>query len=446
MNSVSQANLEQANLERHFWEIAKIGNLGEGLSQGFLRASYSDEESRAIRYIESEGKAFGLIAKYDALGNFSLETPGEYSEYVEVGSHLDTVPAGGNFDGVVGIISGLEGIRSIVASGIKLKKGLRLRIWRAEESGTFPVLYGGSLGAFGQVDPKFLDAQFQGRTYREAILSQGFDPSFIERKERTIPQAEVDGIAAHLEIHIEQGNLLEVQNLDIGIVTSIRAPERYRVFLTGEFDHSGATPMGVAFRKDVNLALGYILVELDKLANKNLENGADLVQTIGVINSDTGINQSSPFLKLNALTKVSGFGYFTLDIRSKDDEFRKNYALEAVKVIESISKRFGVTVQIEPISSGRAENSLDSPIQQLVKNCSDELGYKSQKMPSGAGHDCGVVAKQRKSNGTTVPIGLMFIPCLRGKSHSPEEYSTFESVTKGATVLAEVLKVLAADG
>jgi len=435
--------VNQANLERDFWEIAKFGNLGEALEKGFLRAAYSDEETKAIRYIEEQGKSFGLISRQDALGNLTLETVGEFSEYVEVGSHLDTVPAGGNFDGVVGIISGLEAIRSIINSGVVLNKGLRLRIWRAEESGTFGVLYGGSLGAFGQIDPKSLDAKFREISFRDAIKSQGFDPSIIERKEPTILQREIDSIAAHLEIHIEQGNLLEVQGVDIGIVTSIRGPERYRIFLSGEFDHSGATPMGAEFRKDVNLALGYILVELDKLANDKISNGADLVQTVGVINCDPAINKSFPELSLNSLTKVSGFGYFTLDIRSKDNEFKSEYAEAALALIKTTAKQFNVSVKIDFISSGKAVPSLDYRIQQIIEISCVETGCSSIFMPSGAGHDCAVVAKQTKSDKSTVPIGLIFIPCRGGKSHSPEEYSTFEQVANGAQVLAKALEKLA---
>lgn len=435
--------VSQSNLEKYFWDIAKIGNLGDGLSKGFLRAAYSDEETKAIRYIEGQAKAFGLIAKYDALGNVSLETPGDYKEWVEVGSHLDTVPAGGNFDGVVGIISGLEAICTIIASGVKLKKGLRLRIWRAEESGTFGVVYGGSLGAFGQCDPKCLESTFGGVSYRDAITSQGYDPTIIEKKQRTISQNEVDSIAAHLEIHIEQGNLLEIQKTDVGVVTSIRGSERYRVFLTGEFNHSGATPMGAEFRKDVNLGLGYILVELDQLATKKIQQGADLVQTVGVINCDTGINQTKPEIMLNALTKVSGFGYFTLDIRSNDNEFKKSYAEEALLIIESFSNKFGVKAKIDLISSGRAESSLDSVIQTIVMDCAKASKCSAVMMPSGAGHDCAVVAKQKKSDGSTVPVGLIFIPSRGGKSHSPDEFSTFESITKGAEVLACTLKKMA---
>jgi hydantoinase/carbamoylase family amidase len=438
---MSQVKLE--NLENHFWQIAKIGNLGKGLEKGFLRAAYSDEETAAFRYIEEQGKSFGLVSRQDALGNLTLETPGTFSEYVEVGSHLDTVPAGGNFDGVVGIISGLEAIRSIVQSGSTLKKGLRLRIWRAEESGTFGVVYGGSLGAFGELAPLLLESKFGGTTYEEAIKSQGFDPKPIQRKERTISQREVDSIAAHLELHIEQGNLLEIRNLDIGIVTSIRGPERYRVFLTGEFDHSGATPMGVEFRKDVNLALGYMIVELDQLANSNLSKGADLVQTIGVINCEAATNQTNPDIALNALTKVSGCGYFTLEIRSNDNDFKKIYSEQAIKIIDDVAKRFNVSVKTTQISSVKAQSSLDLGIQETFKKSCDELKYTSTFMASGGGHDCAVVAKQKKSDGSTVPIGLLFIPCRGGKSHSTDEYSTFDQIFKGAQVLEGAIKKLA---
>lgn len=423
--------------------LDKIGALGQTRESGYLRAAYSAEETAAMKFIEEIAIQCGARTEWDSLKNLSLDWAGKSLEFVEVGSHLDTVPNGGNFDGVAGIVAGLLAIRTIINSGIETTKGLRLRIWRGEESGTFGIVYGGSKGAFGQLDPLNLAYKFQEQTYEAAMKSQGADPEIIRNKKRTISQEVVDQIYAHLELHIEQATLLEHDGLDVGIVTSIRGPKRFRVVLEGGFDHSGATPMGVNYRKDVNLAMAYIQVELDKLLQTYVKRGEDLVQTIGVINCSQDFNNSNPAIYSNALTTISGFGYFTWDIRSNCKDTLDRYSLEATNLVSSVSAEFKVSSEIKLLTVGSPLETMNEEIQDVMEKSAKALGISSIRMASGAGHDAAIVAQQARSDGTKVPVGMLFIPCRNGTSHSPDEYTTFEAIAKGASVLASGMLRLA---
>ncbi|MDD2942532.1 MAG: Zn-dependent hydrolase [bacterium] len=435
--------ISPAEIEAHYAVLNKIGNLGSSLTDGFLRAGYSTAETAAMNYFANEAGKIGLNVRRDAVGNVFIECPGQTPEFIECGSHLDTVPLGGNFDGAAGIVAGFAAIKAMLPVAPQLQRGLRLRIWRCEESATFGVVYCGSKAAFGGLDADNLNRSFDGQTLADAMLSQGADPGFITSRQAAISQTEIDNIAAHIELHIEQGNLLEVTGKDIGIVSSIRGSQRSRVELHGQFDHSGATPMGPAFRRDVNLGMAHILVQLDELASRYLSQGKDLVQTVGIINCDSGFSSASKQINQNAITKVSGYGYFTLDIRSRDNDFRSSYCDEVDKLILDVAARFGLEVAMKVISSSPAVGSLDNNIQQQLTSSAAELGYSTSSMPSGAGHDAVIVAQQRRTDNSTVPVGMIFIPCRDGKSHCPEEFSSYEAIARGASVLAQTIFKLA---
>lgn len=439
-------NVNESEVAELYQHLDKIGCLGGTREAGFLRAAYSDEETAAMKFIEKRAVENGASAVWDAIGNLCLEWPGKSGRFVEIGSHVDTVPFGGNFDGAGGIVAGLLAIKKILKSGISLNAGMRLRIWRGEESATFNTLYIGSSGAFGKFNAKSLTNKFRGITVEEAMKTQGIDVEVLRQGKRTISQDVVDRIVAHVELHIEQGNLLEVQGLDIGIVTSIRGPRRFRIVLEGEFDHSGATPMGIDYRRDVNLALGHIVVRLNDLATSALESGKDLVQTVGVINSSRDFNESNSKVYENAIPKVSGFGYFCLDVRSASESFLDGYCREAEQLIVETANEFRVRASIEAISRSTPLESVDAGIQEEFNAAAKKLGISCLRMPSGAGHDTAIVGAQMRSDGSSVPVGMIFIPCRNGKSHCPEEFATDLAIAKGASVMACALSKFVSAG
>ena len=424
------------NIKRHFVQLEKIGNLGTFREAGFLRASWSNEESAAIAHIKDVGFDYGLRAAYDGVGNLLLTTPGLQPQVIQIGSHLDTVPHGGNYDGAAGIVAGLEAIASLKEEWPALEHRLELVVWRGEESATFGAVCKGSQAAFGKNDPNILLKKFNAQNLETAIRGQGFDPGFIERGEPSLGQAHIDSIAAYLELHIEQARKLEIDQKDIGVVTSVRGTIRFRIVVVGEAAHSGGTPMGMEYRKDANLAMAYMQVELDRLAGEALANREDLVQTVGVINTDQDFNVYNPSVYENALTKVSPYGYFTLDIRSNKLVFLESYAARAQETIKAVGQRFNVFVKIEQIVFLLPIERMDEGLQKAAVNACETLRLSYEMMPSGAIHDVAVVATQQRSDGSTIAGGLIFIPCKDGLSHNPKEYATPEATQKGALVLA----------
>lgn len=429
----------------HIQALSKIGNLGPTLESGFTRPSWSDEETGAMNYITEVALRHGFKATSDTIGNLFLSYGCEdpTKEIIQIGSHLDTVVKGGLFDGGAGIVAGLEALIEVSKSTQALKKGLELVIWRGEESGTFGVVFKGSKAAFGLLPSSALNSKFGEITLKDAILSQGFSPEPIETSTKTFSQEKVDRISAHFELHIEQATKLERDGDDIGVVTSIRGSNNIRILLRGEASHSGATPMGAKYRKDANLAMAHMHVELDKLCNENISEGFDLVQTVGVINSDKTYNQSHLEVYDTGFTTIGAFSYFYLNIRSNNSEFLADYTEKAYSLMKSTGQKFKVSVEIEEISSSTPLREMAPSLQQLVEDSSKELGLKVQRLTSGAGHDVQIVAIQNKSDGTPIPALLIFIPCRDGLSHNPKEFTTNEAIAKGASVLALAVEKLA---
>jgi N-carbamoyl-L-amino-acid hydrolase len=433
-------NILSNSISSHVKALSQIGNLGPELADGFTRASWSNEETAAMDYVKDIAIKNGFTASTDAIGNLFLSYACENEkEIVQVGSHLDTVVNGGLFDGAAGIIAGLEALIAVSKSSKELKRGLELVIWRGEESGTFGVVFKGSKAAFGLLPASALESKFNNLTLREAIISQGYNPEPIEKEQRTIPQNKLDKIAAHFELHIEQATKLERDGDDIGIVTSIRGTQNYRILVRGEASHSGATPMGIKYRKDPNLAMAYMHVELDKMCKDVLEKGLDLVQTIGVINSDKTYNQSHLDVYNTGFTTICPYSYFYFNVRSNNKEFLNAYSEKVLNLIQKTALDFEVQVEVEKISNSDPLEEMDPYLQDLAEQAGKDLGYKIQRLTSGAGHDVQIVAQQKKSNGKPIPSLLVFIPCKDGLSHNPKEFTSDEAIRKGANVLAKVI-------
>lgn len=430
------------HLQSHFARLASIGVQPDG---SISRIAWTDEESSAIAYVRSEGEAFGLIGRYDPIGNLILSTPGDQKKRVLVGSHLDSVPHGGNYDGAAGVVAGLEAIRPLVAEAESFEAGIDLVVWRGEEH-TYNAVYKGSATAFGQSETHILHNVYGGVTLREAISSQGFDPSYIDEGKPSFTPDYVDSILGYLELHIEQGVQLERERLDLGIVTSIAGDRRFMVVLEGRFDHSGATPMGTKFRSDSNLALGYILVRLDELANRHRDAGKVFTQTIGIINADPEIDRKHPQVHSNSVTKVSGMAYFTLDIMSADDDFMDDYAAEVLRTIWRTAKEYGVKAVVEQTDGAFGLPVLDRDLSARLSASAEKRGFKHTLLPSGAGHDSVVVGLAEKSDGGRIPVGMLFVPCRDGISHAPEEFASPEHVACGAEVISDVLRDVAKGG
>ena len=428
-------------LERHFAKLATIGNEADG---SISRIAYSDAESTAMAYIRAEGEAFGLTGRYDGVGNLLLSTPGDHPRRVLVGSHIDSVPFGGNYDGAAGVVAALEATRQILEGGKPLSAGVDIVVWRGEEY-TFNAAYKGSATAFGKSEPHILRNLFEDCSLRDAILQQGFDPSYIDECRPTFEPEYVDSILAYLELHIEQGERLERGRTNLGAVTRIAGDRRFLVVVEGRFDHSGATPMGTKFRSDVNLAIAHIQTRLDELGRKRREDGHEFAQTVGIVNADPEIDKKYPRVHGNSVTKVSGLGYFTLDIMSPDDSFMDSYAAEVLRLIWQTAKELGTKAIIEQTDSAPGILNLDPGILEAWEKHAGQLGHSMMRMASGAGHDAVIVAESERSDGSRIPTGMLFVPCRGGISHSKEEFTSTEQIAKGTEVLRDVMLELVAN-
>jgi N-carbamoyl-L-amino-acid hydrolase len=428
------------NVERHFAKLARIGIAPDG---SIWRIAYSDEESAAMAYLRSEGETFGLEGRYDPVGNLILSTPGGHARRVLVGSHIDSVPAGGNFDGSAGLVAGLEAIRELLDEGVELERGIDLVAWRGEEY-TFNAVYKGSCSAFGLSETHILHNRYGDQTLRDAILAQGFDPTPIDDRRPSFEPGYIDSIDAYFELHIEQGVRLEREGKDVGLVTSIAGDRRFLVVLEGRFDHSGATPMGARYRNDVNLAMAYVQVALDELGQRRRDEGKDFCLTVGIVNADPEVDRKYPEVHSNSVTKVSGLGYFTIDLMCADDTFMDEFAAEAHRVIWNEAKRFGVQAVIEQTDSAAGIVALSPELLDALQRSADGLGHSYLRMASGAGHDAVVVTQARHSDGTSIPTGMLFVPCRAGISHSRDEFVRADQVARGSEVLRETLRELVA--
>ena len=222
--TITNIILPQA-IEAHYAVLNHIGALGDQAKQGFTRAAYSHEETTVMRYFADQAEQIGLHAKWDAAGNLCIETSDKHEHWIECGSHVDTVPAGGNFDGLAGIVAGFSAIAALQQQ--PRSHGLRLRIWRGEESASFGITSIGASAALGLLPAESLYNRHAGRSLAEAMREQGADPAMLKQDQPTISQYERDHITAHIELHIEQGIVLEKEGVDIGIVSGIRASSRY---------------------------------------------------------------------------------------------------------------------------------------------------------------------------------------------------------------------------
>ncbi|TPV94244.1 MAG: hydantoinase/carbamoylase family amidase [Myxococcales bacterium FL481] len=422
-------------VEQHF---SKLGTIGIQPDGSITRIAWSDEESAAMAYIRAEGEAFGLRGSYDGVGNLLLSTPGQPSERYLVGSHLDSVPHGGNFDGAAGVVAALEAIRMLMQTDGQQRCGASLVAWRGEEY-TFNAVYKGSAAAFGLGEPQILHNVYGDQSLRDAIRQQGFDPHFIDEGRPSFQPEFIDSIAGYVEPHIEQGTVLERERRDIGIVTSIAGDRRYLVVLEGRFDHSGATPMGSTYRGDVNLAMAYVQVRLDELAQQRRAQGRLFTQTVGIVNADPEIDKKYPAVHGNSVTKVSGIGYFTFDLMAAEDEFLDTYSAEVLRLIWKTAREFNVKAFIEMTDSSRGLPTLDADLSRDLERAAAAAGASSQSIASGAGHDAVMVGLADKPSGGEIPVGMLFVPCRAGVSHSKEEFASAEHVAKAAEVLAGAL-------
>jgi ureidoglycolate amidohydrolase len=388
------------------------------------RIVFSDDDLRARGWLKSLAADEGFSVREDAVGNTFIRWAGTEPELpaVATGSHIDAIPHAGMYDGTVGVLGGLEAMRALKRSGVKLRRSLELVMLTSEEPTRFGIGCLGSRLMSGTLDPARADAMKDlqdkegERTLAGVREAAGFTGPLSGVR---LPKGYYHG---WIELHIEQGPLLEREKIPLGIVTSIAAPAGYRFTIGGFGGHAGALLM--PDRKDALCAAAEIILSLE---NHVLGTGAiDTVGTVGTCEVHPG-----------AVNSVPSRVVLQVDLRDTNPK-RREGVIEAVRRdCEEIRRRRGVTIAEELVNADAPADCSPHIVETLEAICT-ESGLAYKKMVSRAYHDSLFLAQ-------IAPIAMIFIPCRLGVSHKPDEYATTEDIARGTEVLATALAKLAAD-
>lgn len=380
---------------------------------GVTRLAYSTLDKEAQEWLLTQVADLGLKIREDALGNVFLRREGSRPEQpaVACGSHLDTVIQGGAYDGMCGVVGALEALYML--RDTELKRSVEVIIFRAEESSRFGFATMGSKIITGVATPEKLNkgAKKDDISFLEALRAWGCDPAKYE--EALLPSGYY---ASFSELHVEQGKVLEQKRKSIGIVHGIAAPTRFKIHIQGMADHSGATPMGM--RRDALVAAAKLILAVNDAATEEKEHGT--VGTVGVVEVEPG-----------SINVVPGAVTLWVDVRGVDSASIERTLKNIHEQAESVAVLDCVGVQFEMLTAD-APVVLSEHLAAQTEAICHELGYSYEHMVSGAGHDAMHMAR-------VAPTTMVFIPCRDGISHNPAEYASIEDISKGITVLANIL-------
>lgn len=399
-------------------DLNAIGRIGIGDHGAVTRLVFSIKELRSRQVLIHLLRQAGLAIRIDSIGNIfgRFEGSDRRAPAVLAGSHLDTVIHGGKYDGPVGVIGALEAIRTISENRIAVRSPLEVVCFVGEESSRFGFSTLGSSLVAGEVHPKDLTNAVdpQGTKLENVLAGLG-----ITRRNLIRLRRDPKSLKAYLELHIEQGPILEAKKKRIGLVTSIAAPSRFRVIFHGRADHSGTTPMEM--RKDALVAAAQLIEFVEKICRKNSSMAKGrVVGTVGAMKIEPGV--------INA---VPGRAELAVDIRGTSAQSKNRVARMVKQRAHTIGKQRSVGVEVLTI---REEDPvpLDRRLLRVTRQLCDEKGVDYEIMPSGAGHDAMQMAK-------ITPAGMIFVPSRRGISHNPLEWTAPADIALGAQLLMETM-------
>jgi N-carbamoyl-L-amino-acid hydrolase len=400
--------------ERLFEELREAAHDGVGIT----RDAYGAGERKAHAIARAAAEAAGLETRVDPVGNLLMTLPGadRAAKRVLLGSHLDSVQSGGNYDGAAGVLAGLAAVSGMKRAGFVPGRDVTVVALRAEEAGSwFPTSYPGSRGALGTLKPADLAVKRQdnGVTLADAMRAEGFDPGFAEKGGKTFSPADT---AAYLELHIEQGPVLDVEGIPIGIVTGIPGSRRLRAArVVGEYNHSGATPR--KYRRDAAAALAELAHRVDDRWAFLEAQGHTLVCTFCVM----ATTEEAGF------TKIAGEARFQLDVRSVNPHSCDALMETLYDAVPEIEARRGVRFELGT-ESGSRPAPMDAGIQAGLKRAAEQLGVKHMAMASGGGHDAAAFVQ------AGIPAGMLFVRNQNG-SHNPNEAMRMEDFAAACSVV-----------
>lgn len=410
MKQLGKASVE--NIKNDLVNLAKYNSTPEN---GITRVLFYDEELQARDFIKMRMAENGMAVREDAVGNIFGTIEGREPDAAPVwtGSHIDTVLNAGMFDGTAGVIGGMEALRIIRQSGISHKRNIEAIVYTSEEPTRFGLGCLGSRTMAGELtaaDMEGLKDQ-NGLSLAETLQKLGHDLNEIQAVKR-----KKGDVYAAVELHIEQGAILDTKNIGIGIITTISAPTDIRVSVSGTQEHAGATPMEV--RKDAMCAAAEIILGLEGLA-RNAEDYST-VATVGKVEVFPGSTNVIP-----------GRVDFSIDIRSADMR-DKNMLVQKLKaIIKCVEAVRGVCVNLELVAHDEPADADPRIISHIEMACR-QSGQRYRHMVSGAYHDSMFVSK-------FAPFGMIFVPSKNGISHHADEWTDFTDIANGTDILAETL-------
>ncbi|HYL79908.1 MAG TPA: Zn-dependent hydrolase [Candidatus Acidoferrum sp.] len=396
--------------------FSAIGGDGQG---GVTRLAFTPPDQSARRLFQETLAATGLQVRLDAVGNVFGRRQGRENSLppLVLGSHLDSVPSGGRFDGPLGVLSALEVARALDDGQTQTRRPIEIACFVAEESSRFGTGTLGSKAVVGKLTPERLDAlrDAEGRTLAEILRECGLAPERLPDVRRRPGEYH-----AYLELHLEQGAVLEHAGMPVGLVTGIAAPTRFRVPYTGRADHSGATPMGL--RRDALVAGAELVLSVRRIV---LAHGSPTsVGTVGVLRVLPG-----------AMNVIPGQVSLGIDLRDIVADTKRRIAKKVQAAIRRIARKWKLDASVETLAD-EAPVPLPERIRQVSRAACRACGIPFLELPSGAGHDAMYLAEIAET-------GMIFTRCREGISHNPAEFVDPQDAVAGATVLAETALRLA---
>jgi beta-ureidopropionase / N-carbamoyl-L-amino-acid hydrolase len=397
-----------------FNQLALIGATAEG---GVHRPTFSESHLAARQWFREEIARSGLEFKTDGAGNHSALLTFEPAnlQTLILGSHLDSVPQGGRFDGALGVISALEVLRTIKENGIRLKVNVDAMDFTDEE-GTHLSLFGSS-ALSGHLHPEALKNPYSGRENFTAGLARAGlteESLFTAKRPKEL-------LAGYLEVHIEQGKRLERRGINIGIVSAIVGYGSYRMSYIGRADHAGSAAM--EDRLDAGQGVAAFILEARQTVMRDFPN---CVANVGKLEFAPGASNIVP-----------ARADFLLEFRSPDEKQLAELDVALMKLAHEKAKQFGLQLTAEPLGK-HTPNPMSAEMQNAFKGACDDLGLSSVVLPSGAIHDA-------QSLVDVCPVGMIFVPSVNGTSHSPYEFTKWDDCVNGANVLLQAALRLAAE-
>ena len=411
--AAADARVDAAALRRRIEELSVFGRpAGGSFADGVSRVSYSQADIQGRAYVMRLMRAAGIEPAIDPAGNIFGRRPGSSPDLPPIlfGSHIDSVPSGGNFDGDLGSLAALGAIEACAAADVRTRHPLEMVVWAHEEGVAFNRGLAGSRIVAGDIQPADLDQVWNGVRRADAIRTIGGDPDRI-----TAARRDKGSHHCYLELHIEQGGTLEKSGTPVGVVEGIVCVERHEAVITGFANHAGTTPMDQ--RQDAMIAAAQLTLAVRDIVTAS---PGRQVGTVGQI-------EIAP----NAPNVVPGLAKLVIELRDLSTDKLADLGERIRARAADIASATRTQIELRRVS--RNPPAVATPeVQSAIERASSALGLASARLPSGAGHDAQSMAQLG-------PMGMIFVPSIGGVSHSPKELTSWQDCAQGANVLLQTI-------